>query len=294
MRIAFLGLGKMGSAIARRFVDKGYDVTVWNRTASTAEAFAQEGGTAAASPSEAVREAQVTFTMVNDDAALEAVLFAGGALDALPAGAIHVSMSTISVALAERLEREHAQRGQRYLAAPVFGRPGVAAEGKLWLAVAGEDTLVTEMTPVLDVISRGMSVVGTQPKQAHALKLGGNFLITAMIASLSEALTFAEGTGVDPELFLETVNSALFQSPFYANYGKVMLHPPEQAAATVALGAKDTRLFQEAAQVPTPLAALFAKQFQTAIDDGKSGADWAAGYLEVVRREAKGAAHDIA
>ncbi len=292
MRIAFLGLGKMGSAIARLLLDKGYDVTVWNRTASVAQEFARAGGTAAATPARAVESAQAVFTMVNDDPALESVLFEGGALDAMSEGAVHVSMSTISVGLAKRLEEEHSRRKQRYLGAPVFGRPGVAAEGKLWLAVAGEDALVTEMSPVLDTFSCGMSVVGAHPHQAHAVKLGGNFLITAMIASLSEAITFAESSGIDPELFVETVNSALFQSRFYANYSKVMLHPPEQAAATVSLGAKDTRLFREAAgehAVRTPLAEIFETQFGAAIDRGDAKADWAAGYLALVRSQAKGA-----
>ena len=268
----------MGSALARLLVAKGYDVTVWNRTPKTIE-----GAATAPSPAEAVRNAEAAFTMVNDDAALESVLFACGAFEALPQGAVHISMSTISVALAQRLEEEHAKKGQRYLGSPVFGRPNVAAEGKLWLAVAGEDALVEEMTPVLDVLSRGMSVVGSRPQEAHALKLGGNFLITAMIASLSEAITFAEGAGLDADAFVETVNNALFQSPFYASYSKVMLHPPEQPGATVALGAKDMRLFRAAAQTPTPLADTFQKQLQTAIDKGEADEDWAAGYLKLVR-----------
>ncbi len=281
----------MGSAIAQLLIDKGYDVAVWNRTASAAQRFAGSGAMVAPTPAEAVRGAAVVFTMVNDDGALASVLFDGGALGAMGQDAVHISMSTISVGLAKRLETEHAERRQRYLGAPVFGRPGVAAEGKLWLAIAGNPTLVTEMTPVLDVFSRGMSVVGDKPHQAHAVKLGGNFLITAMIAGLSEAITFAEGSGIDPELFIETVNSALFQSPFYATYSKTMLHPPEQAAATVSLGAKDTRLFREAAKeaaLRTPLADLFQQQFNAAIDKGKAGADWAAGYLELVRGQAKG------
>ncbi len=271
----------MGSALAALLAAKGYEVTVWNRTPKTIE-----GAATAPSPVEAVQNAQAVFTMLNDDEALESVLFGSGVLDALPQGAVHVSLSTISVALAERLEAEHAARGQRYLGSPVFGRPNIAAEGKLWLAVAGEDALVQEMTPVLDVFSRGISVVGSRPREAHALKLGGNFLITAMIASLSEAITFAEGAGLDASTFVETVNSALFQSPFYANYSKVMLNPPEQPGATVALGAKDMRLFREAAVVPTPLADSFQQKLQAAIDNGEADTDWAAGYLKLVRKEA--------
>ena len=291
MRIAFLGLGKMGSAVARLLVEKGYEVAVWNRTASAAEPLAALGATAAETPAQAVQGVQTVFTMVHDDTALEGILFEQGAIAALAKDAVHVSLSTISVALAERLEREHAARQQGFIGSPVFGRPGVAAEGKLWLAVAGEPGVLLSITPVLEVFSRGMSVLGDRPSLAHAVKLGGNFLITAMIASLAEGVTYAEGCGVAPELFLETVNSALFQSAFYANYGKVMLHPPEEAAATVELGAKDTRLFREAAKeaaTRTPLADIFQQQLNAAIQAGGGGEDWAAGYLKQVRSEAKG------
>ena len=129
----------------------------------------------------------------------------------------------------------------------MFGRPNVAEEGKLWIVVAGADGSRRTARPLLEPLSRGISVVGKEPRQAHAVKLGGNFLISAMIHSLGEAFVYAEAQGIEPEVFLETVNSALFQSPFYAAYGKVMLHPPEQPGATIDLGAKDLRLLREAA-----------------------------------------------
>ncbi len=281
----------MGSAIARLLIEKGHTLTVWNRTADASKPLAALGATAAANPVEAMHEAEAVFTMVHDDTALESILFDQGALDAIKPGAIHVSLSTISVALAERLEAEHAKREQGFVGSPVFGRPSVAAEGKLWLAVGGSESALATITPVLEVFSRGVSVVHARPSRAHAVKLGGNFLITAMIASLSESLTYAEGYGLDPAAFLETVNSALFQSPFYSSYAKVMLQPPENVAATVELGAKDTRLFREAAKevaTRTPLADIFQQQFNLAIATGNGDRDWAAGYLEQVRSEAKG------
>ena len=286
MRIAFLGLGLMGSAIARHLVKTGYEVTVWNRSENATRPLVEMGATAAPSPREAVADAQIIFTMVHDDRALESILLESGALDAMQRGATHVSLATISVALARRLTTEHAARGQGYVASPVFGRPNIAAEGKLWLAVAGAEPVLTEVLPVLSVFSRGQTVVGDVPAQAHAVKLGGNFLITAMIASLSEAFTVSEAAGIEPAIFLETVNSALFQSPFYASYGKVMLNPPEQVAATVDLGIKDAHLFLEAAKevsVPAPLAAAFQKELQAASDAGLGEDDWAAGYLKQVR-----------
>lgn len=290
MKIAFLGLGLMGRAVARHILEQGHMVTVWNRTAAAAEPLVAAGATLAPTPAAATREAEVVFTMLHDDAALESVLFDQGALAAMPVDAVHVSLSTISVPLAKRLQAEHADRQQHMVGCPVFGRPAIAEDGKLWLAIAGGEAAVERVSAVLDSFSRGRSIVGGAPFQAHALKLGGNFLITAMIASLSEALTYAEANELAPEAFLETVNSALFQSTFYANYGKVMLHPPEKAAATVTLGEKDTRLFQQAAAdagVATPLADGFHEQLQAAIAAGAGDEDWAAGYYRQVREQSR-------
>jgi 3-hydroxyisobutyrate dehydrogenase-like beta-hydroxyacid dehydrogenase len=286
MNIAFLGLGKMGTPIARLLLHNGHVLAVWNRTASRTEALAREGAQAAKTPAEAVAGRDVVFTMVMDDAALEAVLYQNGVLEKLAAGAIHVSLSTVSVAFSRKLTEEHARRGQQFVATPVFGRPHVAVAGKLWVAAAGERKAVEHVRPLLEQFSRGITVVAETPWSAHALKLGGNFLITAMIASLSEGFVYAEAMGVKPEVFLETVNSALFQSPFYELYGKIMLHPPETPGGTMALGEKDTRLFCEAAEaagVETPLGEEFLATLRRAIEAGMRDQDWAAGYLQLQR-----------
>jgi 3-hydroxyisobutyrate dehydrogenase-like beta-hydroxyacid dehydrogenase len=217
--------------MARRLLAAGHELSVWNRSEARSEPLIREGAIAAATPAEAELGADAVITMLFDDAANEEVLFgANGLLDALDPGALHVACSTISVALSERLTAEHARRGIDFVAAPVFGRPNVAEEGRLWIVVAGADGAVARARPLLEPLSRGISVVGREPRQAHAVKLGGNFLISAMIHSLSESFVYAAGQGVDPETFLETVNSALFQSPFYAAYGKVMLHPRSRSA----------------------------------------------------------------
>ena len=243
MKIGFLGLGKMGAPMARHLLAAGHELRVWNRTEGRAEPLIREGAIAAATPAEAELGADAVITMLFDDAANVEVIFgANGLMDALSPGALHISCSTISVALSERLTAEHARRGHEFVAAPVFGRPNIAEEGRLWIAIAGVNHAVAKARPLLESFSRGISVVGSEPRQAHAVKLGGNFLISAMIHSLSEAFVYAEGQGIDPAIFLETVNSALFQSPFYAAYSKVILHPPESPGATIALGEKDLRL----------------------------------------------------
>ncbi len=288
MKIAFLGLGNMGSPLARRLLSAGHEVTVWNRTRARSEELVSDGARVAATPVEAVQTSEAVMTMLFDDAAHEQVLFGPqGVLEALKPGTLSISLSTISVALSERLTQEHARLNLPFVAAPVFGRPNVARDGKLWIAAAGKQDAIAKARPLLEPLSRGITVVGAEPWQAHSVKLGGNFLISAMIHSLSEAFVYAEGQGIDPAVFLETVNSALFQSPFYAAYGKVMLHPPEHVGATVELGAKDNRLLREAAasrNTDVSLADNMAKIFEEASQVGLGGEDWAVGQYKMAQR----------
>jgi 3-hydroxyisobutyrate dehydrogenase-like beta-hydroxyacid dehydrogenase len=285
--------------MAKRLLAARHEMTVWNRTPERSAALAREGAQVAATPADVARSSDVVMTMLFDDAAHEEVLFGSkglpvnGLLGALRPGALHIAMSTISVELSQRLGEEHARRGQAYVAAPVFGRPNVAEAGKLWIAVAGADEPVANTRPLLEPLSRGISVVGKQPWQAHALKLGGNFLISAMIHALGESFVFAASQGIDPAVFLETVNSALFQSPFYAAYGNVMLHPPEHPGATMELGAKDLRLLREAAQaaaVRMSLADQLAVVFDEARQQGLSDEDWAVGQYRMAQMRGKVAA----
>lgn len=293
MKIAFLGLGKMGSPMARRLLAAGHELVVWNRTRARAEALAAQGAAIADTAADAARQAEVTLSMLFDDKANEEVLLgragegSGGVLDGLAPGALHISLSTISVALSERLTAEHARRGLAFVAAPVFGRPNIAEAGRLWIVAAGAEEAVARAHPLLEPLSRGISVIGTEPRQAHALKLGGNFLISAMIHGLGEAFVYAEGQGIAPAAFLETVNSALFQSPFYAAYGDVMLNPPREPGATMELGAKDLGLLRAAAaarHTRLSLAEELAEIFRQAQESGLGGEDWAVGQYRMAAR----------
>ncbi len=288
MKIAFLGLGHMGMPMARRLLAAGHQLTLWNRTRSRAEALASTSAFIASTPAEAARKADIVMTMLFDDAAHEDVLYgADGVFTTLPADALHIAFSTISVAFSERLTADHAHRGQLFVAAPVFGRPNVAEGGRLWIVAAGTDEAVFKAREMFTPISRGVSVVGREPRQAHAVKLGGNFLISAMLQSLSESFVFAESQGIDPALFLEAVNNALFQSPFYSAYANVMLNPPEHAGASIDLGAKDTRLLREAAAARNTrlsLAENLAEIFDQAKRAGLGDEDWAVGQYRMAQR----------
>ncbi len=288
MKIGFLGLGQMGTPMAQRLLAAGHELRVWNRSEARTEPLAREGAIVAGTPAEAELGAEAVITMLFDDEANERVLFGdNGLMDALSPGVLHISCSTISVALSERLTKEHVRRGHQYVAAPVFGRPNIAQEGRLWIVAAGAEDAIAKARPLFEAISRGVSVVGEEPRQAHAVKLGGNFLISAMIHALSESFVYAEGQGINPEVFIETINNALFQSPFYAAYAKVMLHPPERPGATVGLGAKDLRLLREAAAsrgTGLSLADAMAEIFAEAQRIGLGNEDWAVGQYKMARR----------
>lgn len=278
----------MGIPMALRLLAAGHELAVWNRTEGRTEPLIREGAIAAGTPAEAELGTGAVITMLFDDAAYEDAVFGpNGLMEALEPGGLHISCSTISVALSRRLTAEHACRGHQFVAAPVFGRPNVAQEGRLWIVVAGNDAAVERARPLLEPLSRGMTVIGTEPSQAHALKLGGNFLISTMIHSLGEAFVYAESQGIPAAGFLEAVNSALFQSPFYAAYGNVMLHPPPEPGATINLGAKDLSLLREAAagrQVRLSLADGLAEVFREAQHLGLGNEDWAVGQYRMAQR----------
>jgi 3-hydroxyisobutyrate dehydrogenase-like beta-hydroxyacid dehydrogenase len=288
MKIGFLGIGKMGLPMALRLLAAGHELSVWNRSEGRTKPLLREGAIAAGTPAEAELGADAVLTMLFDDAAHQEVLFGpNGLMDALEPGALHIACSTISVALSERLTQEHARRGIHFVAAPVFGRPSVAEAGRLWIVAAGADEAITRARPMLEPLSRGISVVGPEPRQAHAVKLGGNFLISAMSHALGESFVYAAAQGIDPEVFAETVNSALFQSPFYAAYSNVMLHPPEDPGAGIDIGEKDLRLLREAAasrRTRLSLADTMIEIFAEARRAGLGNEDWAVAQYRMAQR----------
>ena len=182
MKIAFIGLGNMGSHMARNLLRAKHDVAVWNRTPAKAEELRADHAKVAKSIAEATGEAEIAVTMLADDHAVAAgVLGPGGIAENLPRGGTHVSMSSISVDLSMRLAAEHGRRGQQYVAAPVFGRPEAAAASKLFIVVAGDPTAVERAKPVFDAIGQRTFVIGPKPEMANVVKLTGNFLISSVI-----------------------------------------------------------------------------------------------------------------
>lgn len=278
MKLAFLGLGQMGRGMAANLINAGHEVAVYNRSADKAEGL---GATVAATPAVAARGAQVLFTMVAHDAALHDIAFGeAGFIAALPAGAVHVSCSTISVACAEALTIAHEKAGQRFVAAPVFGRPDAAAGAKLFIAAAGAPADIAECQPLFDALGQRTFVLGESPARAVLVKLSGNFLIASVIESLGEALALVAKGGVEPRAYLELLTSTLFTAPVYKTYGNLIVEQAFTPAGFAApLGQKDIRLVLEAAEalnVPLPLASLLRDRFLTLLAHGGAALDWSA------------------
>src|SRR5438270_10121827 len=184
----------MGSQMAANLVAAGFVVRVWNRTPGKAPAGAIEG----ASPREVAGPCGIVASMVADDAAAERITFGeDGLIAGLNPGAIHVSMSTISVALSRKLRDAHAAAGQRFVSAPVFGRPEAAQKRQLWIVCGGEQADLAACEQLFAALGRGAFPMG-EPPQANVVKLLGNFLIAATIESAGEATALAEKAGLDP------------------------------------------------------------------------------------------------
>jgi 3-hydroxyisobutyrate dehydrogenase-like beta-hydroxyacid dehydrogenase len=280
LKVGFIGLGNMGAGMAANLLAAGHQVTVYNRTPAKAEELIAKGANAAADIADACRGDAVITMLANDEAVESVVLGRGGVIASLSRGALHVSSSTISVSLSQRLTEEHAGKGQRFVAAPVFGRPDVAAAGRLFVVAAGESAAVEAALPLLDVIGQRTFVISDTPKAANLVKLSGNFLGASVIESLGEALTLVGKAGIDRERYLEFLTSSLFDAPIYRTYGALIASGHFAPAGFAApLGQKDIRLVLAAAEdlrVPMPLASLLRDRFLTLLAHGGEGLDWAA------------------
>ena len=279
MKAGFIGLGNMGLPMARNLLKAGHEVTVYNRTRERAESLHKEGATVANQAGDACNS-DVLITMLADDRAVRTVVFDGQLIPRLAPHAVHISMSTISVALAQELTRAHSEAGNQFISAPVFGRPQAAETATLAVVAAGSAKAIGQCQPLFDAVGNRTFIVGEEPSKANTVKLAGNFLILSVIESLGEAYALLRKSEVEPEKFLEIMTSTLFAAPVYKTYGNLIAK--EQflpAGFKLPLGLKDVSLVLAAAadaRAPMPVASLVRDHILAAIARNGEDLDWSA------------------
>lgn len=281
MKIGFVGLGAMGVGMAARLIAAGHDVALWNRSPERAAPLLAIGARFASSPADAAVGAAVVVTMLADDQAVEAVVHGpDGLIAGLDAGAMHLSMSTIGPDCAVALTAAHADAGQVYVAAPVFGRPDAAAKGALFIVAAGPMAAIAQADPLFAALGQRHFAVGDTPSQANIVKLIGNFMILAATEAMGEAMAIAGEAGVPSQTMLAVLTGTLFDAPIYRNYGAMLVEQRFRPAGfTAELGLKDMRLLDKAAdrlRVAAPFLSTLRDRLRTLIARHGPDIDWAA------------------
>lgn len=278
MKIGFLGLGNMGQAVAGNLLKGGHELLVWNRSPEAAQPLVEQGATAVTDPAQAFA-ADVVFSMLADDKALRSVLLDSGLLKPLKGPLIHINMATISVTFADELAELHAAQGIDYIAAPVMGRPNMAAAAKLNIMAAGAAQAIDKVQPLFDLIGSKTWRMGDKPSSANAMKLAMNFMLVSAIEAMSEAAVLVTRHGLKSADLVELASGTIFPGPVYAGYGALIGERTyEPAAFKAVLGLKDVDLVLAAASqasVEMPSAEMIRAHLQDAIDHGQGEMDLA-------------------
>lgn len=287
MKVGFIGLGAMGSAMASNLIKAGHSVTVWNRSPQAAAPLVSLGARLAATPGRAA-QGDVLLSMLANDKAVREVVLDGGLLEEMDKGTVHVNHATVSVALARELAVAHAGRGVDYLAAPVFGRPDVAAAGKLNIVVGGKQAVVERVRPLLEAMGSAIWPMGDEPERANVVKIAGNFMLGAAIESMAEASALARAHGVSAADFLGLMTGTLFAAPAYQGYAKLIAEQRfKPAGFALPLGYKDINLAlaaSDAARVPMPFASVLRDSLLETLALGDEDVDWSALAMVAARR----------
>lgn len=281
MKVGFIGLGRMGQGMARRVLESGHDLAVYDVAAAQVEALASAGARAAASVADVCAGRDVVITMLVEDATvLDVVLRPGGVRESLPAGAVHLAMGTYGVAAIRRLEASHREAGQILVAAPVLGRPDLAAAGQLGIVPAGPEEAVRRCEPLFQAIGRRAFVAGTAPEAATAVKLANNLVLGCAMIAMAEGFSLVRKYGVEPQVLYEVMTEGLFSAPAYKGYGKTMVDETyDNVGSPITVGLKDAILIQAAAdiaKVPLPSLNVYRDRLLGAVAHGDGNKDQAA------------------
>ena len=279
MKVVFIGLGRMGQAMARRLLDAGHDLVVWNRTPDRLGELLDLGATMADSIAQAAAFGAPVITMLADDDALTQVAQGpGGLIESLPAGGLHIAMGTHRSDTIGALTAAHAEAGQLLVAAPVLGRPTAVAAGQLGIIAAGPEDSIAHAQPLFDAIGRRTFAAGSDPATASLLKLTNNMVLACAIEVMGEAFSLVEKSGADPETLRDVLTEGVFSCPAYTGYSRAIVDRSwDNVGFTATLALKDVDLALAtgaAAGVPLPSAEVCRDRLSRAIAAGDAGRDW--------------------
>jgi 3-hydroxyisobutyrate dehydrogenase-like beta-hydroxyacid dehydrogenase len=281
VNVGFIGLGRMGHGMARRILEGGHKLSVYDIATPRVAELAAAGATAAATVAEACRHCDVVVTMlVEDSTVVEVALRQGGIRESLPAGSIHLAMGTYGVAAIRTLASAHAEANQFLVAAPVLGRPDLAASGQLGIVAAGSPDALRRCQPLFEVIGRRVFHAGAEPEAATVVKLANNLVLGCAMIAMAEGFSLVRKYGVEPQVLYEVMTEGLFSAPAYKGYGKTMVEQTyEPPGSPITVGLKDANLIQAAAdlaRVPLPAFNVYRDRLLGAVAHGDGDKDQAA------------------
>jgi 3-hydroxyisobutyrate dehydrogenase-like beta-hydroxyacid dehydrogenase len=286
MKVGFIGLGRMGSAMVGRMLAAKHDVGVYNRTPEKAKPLADAGAKVLGSIEEAARYGDVVYTMLADDDALMRVSF-GGLIAALPKGGIHVCAGTHGIPAIKALKQGHAEKGQVLVASPMMGRPELVSSGTAGVFASGPHEAITKCKPLFEAIGRRIFEGGDDPEAATAMKIANNFVLGCAMEAMGEGFALTRKYGVAPAVFYDVMTDGLFNCSAYKVYGKIMVDESYSKVGQMAvLGLKDANLALEAghiASVPLPSGNVWRDRLVGAVAHGDGDKDWAVMALEQAR-----------
>lgn len=281
MNVGFIGLGRMGQGMARRILSGGHNLVVYDVAISQAADVVAAGATAAESVADVCKDRDIVVTMLVEDATVtDVALRPGGIRDSLPAGAIHLAMGTHGVAAIRALAAGHGNANQFLVAAPVLGRPDLAASGQLGIVTAGPDDAVHRCKPLFEWIGRRTFHAGALPEAATVVKLSNNLVLGSAMVAMGEGFSLVRKYGVEPQVLYEVMTEGLFAAPAYKGYGKTMVDQTyDHVGSPITVGLKDANLIQAAAdlaRVPMPGFNVYRDRLLGAVAHGDGDKDQAA------------------
>lgn len=274
MSVAVIGLGRIGSHLARHVLNGGHETSVWNRSIGPESPLLEAGAKAIRDTAE-IFQADIVLSVLFDDLAVRTVLLDAETLNAARPGIVHIGMSTISPELAAELDAAARRHGFRYLSVPLFGRPEAAAAATLNMVAGGDAATLLEVEPVLALFGK-VWPVGSEPGHANLAKIAGNFMIACAVETMAEAAITLAKAGAHQAAFLDMMSNSLFASPIYRTYSPSVAGTAPLPDLGIAIAQKDVGLMERAGYamgLGLPFAQALVGQLQKVCDAGLAQRD---------------------